>query len=340
MMEQDNLHKQLKKGQVASVYLFFGEERLLLNETIERLKKILLPDGLEDFNFDLLPSEKASPKAIVDLANTLPFMAEKRLLLVDAVMLFGTAKDSAKTNDETLLHYLDDPNPQCVLIFKCGDKVDKRKKLYKKVQDSGIVVEFAPLKGIKLEKWIIDYLKNYEKNIDKDALSYLSAMNGFTLEILVNELQKVIDYCGDASTITIQMVRQIITKTVEANIFDLIDAIGNKKGRNALNLLENTLYLGEAPLKILALLVRHFRLLLMMKDLKTKGYTDNEIKDRLKLHPFVVTKGLRQGAGFNEIQLTDFLEKLLLAEVELKSSSTEGGRLLERLIIEFCYGVA
>ena len=104
--------------------------------------------------------------------------------------------------------------------------------------------------------------------------------------------------------------------------------------------MENTLYLGEAPLKILALLVRHFRLLLMMKDLKTKGYTDNEIKDRLKLHPFVVTKGLRQGAGFNEIQLTDFLEKLLLAEVELKSSSTEGGRLLERLIIEFCYGVA
>lgn len=336
-MEVKALEERLKKNEIDQVYLLYGEEKLLLNQTVNQIKALVLPEGLEDFNFDLLLGEKLSPKSVVDVANTLPFMAERRLVLVDNPSFLVNAKDSSKNEEESLLSYLDDPNPQCCLILKCTDKIDKRKKLFKKLQQKAIVVEFAPLKGVQLEKWITAFLKNRGKTIEKPALHYLSAMNSYTLEILSNELEKIVDYAADADIISLEMVQTILSKTVEANIFDLIDAIASKKGKSALNLLENTLYLGEAPLKILALLVRHFRLLIIMKDLKNKSYSEAEIKEKLKLHPFVVTKGLKQGAGFNTKQLIDFLEKLLLCEVELKSSATDPNRLLERLIIDLCY---
>ena len=119
--------------------------------------------------------------------------------------------------------------------------------------------------------------------------------------------------------------------------FELIDAIGTKKGQKAVTLLQDTLYLGEAPLKILALLVRHFRILLILRDLKSRGQSDKELRERLKLAPFVVTKSLKQASGFSVGQLAQIMEKLLLTELELKSSSVDGGQVLERLIIDLCY---
>lgn len=101
--------------------------------------------------------------------------------------------------------------------------------------------------------------------------------------------------------------------------------------------MQDTLYLGEAPLKILALLVRHFRILLILRDLKSRGQSDKELRERLKLAPFVVTKSLKQASGFSVGQLAQIMEKLLLTELELKSSSVDGGQVLERLIIDLCY---
>lgn len=338
-VNQLDLTKRLKELGIESVYLLFGEEKLLINQAVETIRSKAIPPELMDFNYEVLPGDKATGKQIVDLANTMPFMAERRVLVVDQpVMLSTTGKgEGGKGDDEVLLAYLDNPNPYCTLIFKCDDKVDKRKKLYKQLNSKAVAVEFALLKGGQLEGWINEYVAGQSKTIDRPALGYLSAMGSYTLEILANELDKVMLYAGDQQRISLTMVQNIVTKTVEANIFDLIDAIGEKKGRKAIGLLQDTLYLGEAPLKILALLVRRFRQLLIVKDLKAKGQGEKELREKLKLPPFVISKSLRQAGGFSVKQLSYILEQLLLAEVELKSSSVDGGRLLERLVIDLCY---
>ena len=228
-------------------------------------------------------------------------------------------------------------NPYCTLIFKGDDKVDKRKKLYKQLNSKAVAAEFSLLKGEQLEDWISAYVRAQQKEMDRSALAYLSAMGSYTLEILANELDKIVLFAGDKERITLPMVQEIATKTVEANVFELIDAIGTKKGQKAITLLQDTLYLGEAPLKILALLVRHFRILLILRDLKSRGQSDKELRERLKLAPFVVTKSLKQASGFSVGQLAQIMEKLLLTELELKSSSVDGGQVLERLIIDLCY---
>lgn len=338
-MNHWELEKRLKDKGLEPVYLLYGEERLLINQAVETIRRQAIPAELMDFNYEILAGEKITGRQIVDLANTMPFMAERRVLVIDKPwMLSTTAKgEGGKADDEALLAYLDSPNPFCTLIFKGDDKVDKRKKLYKQLSSKAVAAEFSLLKGEVLEDWIRAYVKAQHKDIDRSALAYLSAMGSYTLEILTNELDKVVLYAGQEEHITLLMVQEIVTKTVEANIFELIDTIGAKKGQKAVALLQDTLYLGEAPLKILALLVRHFRILLILKDLKARGQSDKELRERLKLPPFVVTKSLKQAGGFSVLQLSQILEKLLLAEVELKSSSADSGQVLERLIIDLCY---
>ena len=133
------------------------------------------------------------------------------------------------------------------------------------------------------------------------------------------------------------MIQMIVTKNVETNVFDLIDSIAQRKAARAIGLLNDCLVQGEAPLKILFLLVRQFRQLLLIKDLNDQGYLEAEIKNRLKVHPYVVTKGLKMGRQFSKDQLIKFMDQLLKAEVTLKSTSVNGGELLESLIIDLCY---
>jgi DNA polymerase-3 subunit delta len=151
------------------------------------------------------------------------------------------------------------------------------------------------------------------------------------------ELQKLLLYRMEDPVITLQDVQEIVTKTVEANIFALSDNIGNKKGGEALQVLKDMFYLGEAPLKLIAFLVRHFRNLLLVKDYRSMGYDEGQIKDKTRLHPFVIKKSLRQAERFTVAQLLAALERLLQIEVELKSTTSNGEELLEQFVIDLCY---
>lgn len=132
-------------------------------------------------------------------------------------------------------------------------------------------------------------------------------------------------------------MQDIVTKTVETNIFSLSDSIGNKKGTEALRVLRDMFYLGETPFKLIGFLARHFRNLVLMKDYQRMGYNETQIKEKTKLHPFVIKKSLRQAEQFSMQQLVKALERLLCVETELKSTTANGEELLEQFIIELCY---
>jgi len=331
-MDQQTFNRQLDNGELSSVYYFYGEEKLLLERSIKAIKQKVLPVGLEDFNFERYASDKLSPKQIVELAMNLPFMAEKRILVIDYV--------AGKENQEGvkgLIDYLAQPNPQCCLIF-CGEKaLAKTGALNKALQAAAEVVEFASLKGKVLEGWIRDYLEQNGRTIQKDAVEYLSAINSFDLEIMEKELDKLLLYTTGQGEITKQQVLDIVTKTVEANIFDLSDALGNRHAREAIQVLRDMLVLGEPALKITATLVKHIQNLILVKDYRTRGWNDTQIKEKTKLHPYVIKKSTTQANRFTMVQLITALELLLAAEVELKSSGRSAQEILEQFILDVCY---
>ncbi len=339
-MDYHTLLKQLHKGEVHEIYFFYGEEKLLLDRALKALEKQILPEGLEDFNKDIVSGGEASPKQIAELAMNLPFMAERRLLIVQSPLPFLSIPKSDKAgqaNLQYLLDYLESPNPQCVLVF-CGESaLGKTGTLNKKLQDIAVQVEFAPLKGKVMENWIAQYVEDAGRAIDRQALEYLSSINSFDLQIMEQELQKLLLYRPEDPVITLRHVETIVTKTVEANIFALSDSIGNKKGSEALQTLRDMFYLGESPFKLLGFLNRHFRNLLLVKDYRGMGYNESEIKEKTKLHPFVIKKSMRQAEQFSTNQLIQALEQLLLIETALKSSSVNGEELLEQFVIELCY---
>ena len=339
-MDYHTLLQQLHKGEVHEIYFFYGEEQLLQQRAMKAMEQQLLPEGLEDFNKDVLSGADLTPKQIAEMAMNLPFMAERRLLVIQPPLPFLSIPKSDKNGQASLqylIDYLEQPNPQCCLIF-CGDgALAKTGTLNKKLQEKAVQVEFAPLKGKVLEKWIEEYVAAAGRRIDRQALEYLSAINSFDLQIMEQELQKLLLYREEEPVITLQHVQEIVTKTVEASIFALSDSIGNKNGREALRILKDMFYLGESPFKLIGFLVRHFRNLLLVKDYRSQGYDENQIKEKTKLHPFVIKKSVRQAERFSIQQLTAAMERLLLIEVELKSTTSSGEELLEQFVIELCY---
>ena len=137
-MDYHTLLKQLHNGEIHEVYFFYGEEKLLLDKALKALEKQILPEGLEDFNKDVLSGADTSPKQIAELAMNLPFMAERRLLIIQSPLPFLSIPKSDKAGQASvqyLLEYLESPNPQCTLVFCAEGALGKTGTLNKKLQE-------------------------------------------------------------------------------------------------------------------------------------------------------------------------------------------------------------
>ncbi|MGI6224654.1 MAG: DNA polymerase III subunit delta [Peptococcales bacterium] len=337
-MEHIALLKSINRGVLAPVYLFYGTEKLLMDDYVDKIKAKVLPSELEAFNFDKVDGEKVSLTQIVDLANTMPVLAEKRVVIVENAVYFAATKSGEnKFNEAPLLKYLTNPNTSCCLIFKVLGKADKRKKIYKAVEERGQTVEFASLTGENLGRWIEHFLKEKGKKIEPQAFHIIALLASEGLAVLQNELEKLVLYSGNSTVITSAMVQDIVTKTSEINVFNLIDSIAEKKGKKALELLQLSLIMGESPMKILSLLVRQYRLIFAAKDMVSQGFSERQIREKLAIQPFVLAKVLSQGRSFSGEQLVKAFAKLLETEVLLKSSGGDPGELMENLVIGLCY---
>lgn len=336
-MDYQSFINSVQRGVISPVYIFHGTEKLLIDNMIKKLKGKFLIEEVEAFNFDKLEGDKLSLNQITDLANVMPVMSDKRIVLVEnpSFLLSGNKKES-KEEEENLLAYIKDPNLSSCLVFKVAGKIDKRKKLYKEIQKVGKVIECQGLKRDRMEQWILNYLNKKNVKIDKEALNYLVIIGGEGLEFLINELEKIILYV-QSERITLEVVQELVAKTSEINVFHLIDNIANQQGKKALEQLHISLSMGEAPLKLVYLLVRQFRMIIIAKDLLTIGFSEKQIREKLDQAPFVVSNVIRQGHRFTINELIAALDYLLETEKKLKSSGGLDYELMEDLVLKLCY---
>jgi len=244
------------------------------------------------------------------------------------------AAPKGEQHDENavLLKYLANVSPSTCLIFWQKGKVKKTTKLYKAIAKAGEVLEIGSLKGTELGDWLVLEAKKMGKKLERPALEYMLINCGNQLRQLHNELEKLAYYCGNETTITIEAVKEVVTKTVEGNVFNLVDGLGLGKGDVALMELRNLLILGEPYPKLLFMMARQFRLLLLVKEAAGKGLTEKKIATDLKLHPYVTGKILRQARNFSYAQLEKSLDLILEADVGIKSG-LKPVLTLERLIV-------
>lgn len=148
-MDRKEFQDLLRQGQLRGVYLFDGPEENVKAAALQAVRKALLPEGLEDLNEAIL--ENPPSDELIAAAQTLPFAADKRLIVVREHPALGGRGDA----DERLLTYLEQIPDSCILIFYCRGKSDGRKKLCQKIKQCGTIVSFDPLSEQDLISWVI-----------------------------------------------------------------------------------------------------------------------------------------------------------------------------------------
>lgn len=342
------LLNSLKRGVVSPVYLFYGEEAYLREQAVLRFKEYLLEGGQDELNFDRIEGEQVTPAEIAARAETLPFFAGKRLVVVRDPVFFKAGKRSAgeapegevgpiSTGKEApLLDYLKHPLVSTCLIFTTGEPVDKRRRLFQAIKKNGRAVEFTYLSRGELARWLAQKAGAAGTKFVSGAGDVLLDATGPSLLKLVAELEKLFCYTAGQGQITPEDVRLVCPPRVEENIFAIVDAVGERRCRKALAGIKEMLAAREPPLRILFMISRQFRLLLQVHDLLGRGFPPGEIPARLKIHPYVAQKVRAQCRKFSRPFLIGAFDSLFELDLAVKTGRQEFYPAVETFLLELC----
>lgn len=314
------INEDIKQGRFRQCYLLYGEERYLRRQYRERLQKALCGDG-DTMNTHFYEGKDIPIGEIIDLAETLPFLASRRVIFITDSGLF-------KSGGEKMAEYLTQPNETSFFVFT-ESEVDKRSKLFKTVQSKGYAAEFAVQDENTLKRWIAGVLARDGKKISEDTVRLLLTKTGTDMDNIQTELEKLICYCMEREVITDSDVENICTTRISSHIFDMINAIAEKKPRRALELYYDLLALKEPPMRILFLIARQCNLLLQAKELKAGGYDNRAVGSRLGVPPFIAGKYLAQASRFSTSALRNAVEQCVETEEAVKT-----GRMNDQMSVE------
>ena len=320
------LNEEIKTGEFRQVYLLLGEEAYLRNQYRDKLKKALLGDG-DAMNFHYFEGKDVSPGEVIDLAETMPFLAERRVLVLENTGLFAHG-------GEMLADYLKEPAPTAYFVF-VEESADKRSKLYKAVTAKGRAVEFKTQDEAVLQRWILGILKKEGMNITGRDLAFFLEKTGSDMENIRGELEKLLCYCMGRDVVSAKDIEEICTKQISNQIFDMINAIAEKKQRKAMDLYYDLLTLKEPPMRILYLITRQFNMLLQVKELKNRGCDASTIGEKVGLAGFIARKYVAQAARFRTADLRRAVEDCVEAEEAVKTGKMNDVMSVELLIVRY-----
>lgn len=321
-----SLNEDLKTGQFKKVYLLYGEEAYLKRQYRDKLRSAMLP--MEDtMNYACYEGKNTDIKAVIDLAETLPFFAERRVIVLEDTGFFKNAAPE-------LAEYLKEMPDTTAMIF-VENEVDKRGKLYKAVQSQGRAVELSRQDEATLIRWILGSVKKEGKQVAETTIRHFLNKVGTDMENIQKELEKLFCYTLGKDSITIVDVEEICTTQITSRIFDMVNAVADKKQRKALDYYYDLLALKEPPMRILFLLARQFKLLLEVKVLDGQGYARKEIAAKTGLHPFVVGKYQEQAKTFSKKALRGILEESVEIEERVKTGNLADTLGVELFIMKY-----
>ena len=321
-----SLNEYIKLGQFKQIYLLYGEEAYLKKQYKDKLTKAILPDG-DTVNYAYYEGKGINPAELIDLAETMPFFAERRLIVIENSGFFKSATPE-------LADYMKNmPDTVCFLFVE--NEVDKRGKMYKAAKDKGRIVEMGRQDEKTLLYWIAGNVKREGRQIKESTARYLVSKTGTDMENMEKEMEKLFSYTLGRNEITVQDIDDICTTQITNKIFEMVEAVAVKQQKKALNYYYDLLALKEPPMRILYLLARQFKLLLEVKDLCGKGYEKSQIAKTVGLHPFVAGKYIQQCRTFSREELRSIMEEAVNTEEMVKTGRLNDVMSVELFIVKY-----
>ncbi|WP_042354995.1 DNA polymerase III subunit delta [Bacillus rubiinfantis] len=324
--------KKIQQQEIAPIYLIYGTEAFLINETKNILLKELLTEEETDFNFAVYDLEETPIEMAIEDAETFPFFGERKLLFLHnpAFLTAEKSKDKVEHNLSRFEAYIQQPAPYTVMVIAAPyEKLDERKKITKELKRRAEIIEAKKLNERELTNWIKAQVRSRGFAIDEHACERLLALVGTNMFMIVSELDKICLYAAGQGNITVHLVEELVAKSLEQNIFTLIEKVVQRRLEDALRIYYDLLKQNEEPIKILALLAGQFRLIYQVKELSRKGYGQQQIASYLKTHPFRVKLALGQAGKFTDEELLRIMNLLAEADYQMKTGGMNKSLLIE-----------
>lgn len=327
-MDRKDFTQLIKTGKVQGAYLFEGVEENIKAATLTALRKAILPEGFEELNESLMDSPATD--AIIAACETLPFMADKRLVVVREHPALTGRADA----DEKLIAYIPQVPESTVLVFIAQGKADARKKLYSAIKKINGIVTFSALTDAELNAWVVKNFSGLGKACSAQVAALLTFTVGSDTALLRTEIEKLAALTGERDAITEADVQAVATRSVECTVFELVDAVVAGQQGKAFGLLRDMLTSGSDRLGILAMLLRQFRLMQHIKIMQFEKLSSQDIKQRLGIAPFAAERCMRQASGYSGGQVKRAVRICLDAEYRVKSGQWNQEGALEKAMLE------
>ena len=320
------IDNDIKNQDLKRIYLLYGEEAYLIRQYRDKIIHAFFPEP-DSMNMTVYQGADVTVPQLVDLAETLPFFAEHRLIVVDGSGLF-------QKGGEELASYLEEMPASTHILF-VEESVDKRSKLYKAVAKSGKAVEFTSQTEEVLQKWILGRLRKEGKSITQPAYQLFIEKTGTDMENIDKELEKLVCYAYDREVVDVEDVQAITTEQTTSKVFEMVDAIAGHNGNRALELYYDLLSLHEPSMRILALVTKQFDTMLMVKSMTNQGCGAREIATGIGRPDWAVRKYQAQCRGYSLEQLKQVVRQGVEYEEAVKTGKLNDQLAVELMILQF-----
>ena len=336
-MTYDVLEKELNSGKLEPLYLIYGEEEYLIDKALKKIKKSF-GELLDGMNFIQIDEESVND--IIENIESPAFGFDRKLIIVRNSGLFKKdgRKKAGSPIQEKIATYINENKSiieDMVTIVFCEKEADKN-NVFTAIEKNGIVVECSGLKPNQIISNLKKIAGMYKVNLPDDVANYFLEIAGTSMQELINEIRKLIEYAGEGGTITKTDVDNLTTKQIEGIIFDLTDNLGAKKTDKAIEVLDSLVYMREPLQKILVTLYNHFKKLYFC-SIAIKNNQD--VTKALNLKPnqmFLVTKYKKQATLFKTQELRKLLEELANLDYNYKIGGIDLDVGLKSILCAYC----
>lgn len=330
------LLKSLKLSTLAPVYLLLGPETYFKQEVKQAFKNLIPPEE-QEFNISQYDLNVTPIQEVLAEAAAMPFFGERRVILLENPS-FLTGKGTSKVEHDVkaLMAYLNNPQPTTTLVFLAEyEKLDERKKLTKMLKQGSVVINNQKINEAQLRSLIKQKIRQAGYQIDAQALDHFIARTNADLQLAMSELPKLELVALTDKIITTQLVDKLVAKSLEHDVFLLVDYVLQHQVGKSLMLYHELLQQKEPPLRINALLISQFRLLLQTKILLAAGYNQKTMPSLLKVHPFRVKLALQKVRQLSLPKLEAAFKQLVKIEQQLKTTQQKPETLFQLFVASY-----
>ncbi|MCB4790510.1 MAG: DNA polymerase III subunit delta [Elusimicrobia bacterium] len=327
-LKPQELYNQIRSKKFAPIYIFAGEEIYLQAEALKSLNKAL---EINELNYEIFYGQQSSADTIMLAAQTIPLLSDRRFILVKDAQKIKTAELNK------LSQYLKTPITSSCIVFLWQEKLraeNKKSNFFSTAEEFGSIIEFKPLYERDLPAWIQSRIAKSGKEIDLDAVHYLIQESGTSLTDIANEIEKLALFTGKEKRISLEDIETLSGHTKQFNLNNLGSSIESRNLKESIEITENLLNEGEAPLKVLGTIYRTIRKLLLAKSMLEENHFGYEqVRNELRIHPYYFSKFTAGLSKFTHEELKNDLSLILDTDKLLKSSSKPENMIFEELII-------